>query len=244
MAKVVGKLVILIGLIEAVVANTCNERMCFRCIVVNMIPRLISCAVNSTRITFQMAFPGEFFGSSTAPTYCTDGTTQLPCSTEPLTLNRLTDGEYGDTSNGVNSSQFIAWNDSSRIALTRAGDDTLSSVRTVNLYFYHNPTVGTGLPEFTLSGSKSETNEGAPVPYTILDNQDLQTTDAQIRNVTLALTQAIMEEANRFHIRFSLMTGVQQFALSEVELCSDIGKQFDNTECKISTYISLSTSQS
>ena len=202
----------------------------------------ISFIVDPTRITLFVPFPGEFFGSATAPTDCTDGTGQLSCSTDPLTLNRLTDGEYGDTSNGVNSSQFIAWNESSRIAPASTGDDTLGSVRTVNLYFYHNPTLGIDLPEFILSASNSETGLGDTLPYTILSNQDLEASDAQIRNVTLALTQDIMEEANRFHIRFSLMSDVQQFALSELELCSDIGKHFYTTECKISIHISLSTS--
>ena len=199
---------------------------------------MIFLAVDPSRITFFSPFPGELFGSATAPTYCTDVTTLLSCSTDPLTLNRLTDGEYGDTSNGVNSSQFIAWNDSSRIVLTRSGGtDTLGAVRTVNLYFYHDLALGIGLPEFILSASNSETRLGDTLPYTILSNQDLEASDAQIRTVTLALTQAIMEEANRFHIRFSLMTGVQQFALSEVELCSDIGKQFDNTECHLYFFV-------
>ena len=198
---------------------------------------MIFVAVDPTRITFFSPFPGEFFGSSTAPTYCTSSTTLLSCGTDPLTLNRLTDGEYGDTSNGVNSSQFIAWNESSRISLASTGVNSLGSVRTVNLYFYHNPVLGIGLPEFTLSASNSETRLGDTLPYTILSNQDLEASDAQIRTVTLALTQAIMEEANRFHIRFSLMTDVQQFALSEVELCSDIGKQFDNTECHLYFFV-------
>ena len=182
--------------------------------------------MDPTRISFHATFPGEFFGSPTIPTYCINGTS-LTCSTEPLTLNRLTDGEYGDGSDRVDYSQFIAWNNNSKVTLTRSGaTSTLNSVRTVNLFFYHDPALGIGLPEFNLSGSISETMPGAPLPYTILGNQDIGAGDAQVRNVTLALTQNIVGDANRFHITFSLASGVQQFALSEVELCSDVGKLF------------------
>ena len=183
-------------------------------------------AVEPNRITFDATFPGEFFGSPTIPTYCINATL-LTCSTEPLTLNRLTDGEYGDGSDRVDYSQFVAWNGVSRITLTRTGGlGTLNSVRTVNLFFYHDPALGIGLPEFNLSGSISETLPGTPLLYTILGNQDLGAGDTQVRNVTLALTQSIVGDANRFHIAFSLISGVQQFALSEVELCSDVGKLF------------------
>ena len=92
------------------------------------------------------------------------------------------------------------------------------------MYFYHDQSLGVGLPEFSLSGSSSESDTGPIVPYTILGNQDLAASDAQIRNVTLFLTESIAVEATRFHIAFSLMSGVRQFALSEVELCSNQGK--------------------
>ena len=183
----------------------------------------LSSTVDPSRITFHTTFPGEFFGSPTIPAYCTN-VTYLVCSTEPLTLNRLTDGNGSDR---VDSSQFIAWNNMSRVTLTRGGaTSTLNSVRTVNLFFYHDPALGIGLPEFNLSGSISETVPGTPLLYTILGNQDLGAGDTQVRNVTLALTQSIVGDANRFHIAFSLISGVQQFALSEVELCSDVGKLF------------------
>ena len=186
----------------------------------------LSSTVDPTRIAFHATFPGEFFGSSTIPTNCINGTI-LNCITEPLTLNRLTDGDYGDTSDRVDYSQFIAWNNVSRVTLTRAdGSSALNSVRTVNLFFYHDPALGIGLPEFNLTGSTSETKPGATLPYTILGNQDLGAGDAQVRNVTLALPQSIVGDANRFHVAFTLMSGIQQFALSEVELCSDVGKLF------------------
>ena len=113
----------------------------------------------------------------------------------------------------------------SRIALTRAGGtDTLGSVRTINLFFYHDPTLGVGLSELTISASTSEAEPGDPLLYDILGNQDLAAGDAQVRNVTIALSSNIVGDANRIHIAFSPTNGVQQFALSEVELCSDIGR--------------------
>ena len=93
------------------------------------------------------------------------------------------------------------------------------------MYFYHDRVMGAGLPQFKLSSSTSEIMAGTPIPYTILGNQDLAAGDAQVRNVTLALCldDVVRVEGNRFHIQFSLTSGVEQFAISEVELCTDTG---------------------
>ena len=178
--------------------------------------------MDPTRISLYDPLPGDFFGNSTIPDSCS-GAPTLICN--DLSINPLTDGEYGDTSNGVDSSQFIAWSESSRIILARAGDtDTLVSVRTINLFFYHDPALGIGLPELTISATITDIDPGDPLLYDILGNQDLAAGDAQVRNVTIALSSNIVGDANRIHISFSLTNGVQQFALSEVELCSDIGR--------------------
>ena len=98
-------------------------------------------------------------------------------------------------------------------------------MRQVKLYFYHEPASGIGLPEISLSGSTSDLLMlGDPLTYTILDNQDLTVDDAQVRNLTLALTEPITELVNRFHIQFSLTDNIQQFVVSEVQLCSNEGK--------------------
>ena len=96
----------------------------------------------------------------------------------------------------------------------------------VSLNFYHEPASGIGLPTFNLSASTSEliTMLGDPLTYTILDNQDLTVDDAQVRNLTLALTEPITEPVNRFHIEFFLSDSIKQFAVSEVQLCNDSGK--------------------
>ena len=66
---------------------------------------------------------------------------------------------------------------------------------------------------------------GDPLTYTILGNLDLSQDDAQVRNVTLALTELPTEFANRFHIDFTLTDSIQQFAISELQLCGDEGNQ-------------------
>ena len=165
-------------------------------------------------------FPGDFFGNSTTPS-CR-GSSALICSVDQVPV---TNGIYGYTPNGINSTEFLAWNESSRITLRRAGElDTLTAVRQVKLYFYHEPASGIGLPEFNLSGSIFDSVPGSPLTYTILDNQDLTVDDAQVRNLTLALTEPVTEPVNRFHIQFSLTDNIQQFAVSEVQLCSNEGK--------------------
>ena len=164
--------------------------------------------------------PGDFFGNSTYPDSCIllSGDTALSCLAGQSPIH---DGEYA-TPGRVDSSQFMAWNESSRITLTQTGaTDTLVGVRQINLNFYHEPEAGIGLLEFTLSVSMSDAMTGASLPYTFLNNQDLSVDDAQVRNVTLALTEPITGDANRFHIEFSLTSDIQQFAVSEVQLCED-----------------------
>ena len=101
----------------------------------------------------------------------------------------------------------------------------VAAVKQINLFFYHEPASGVGLPEFRLSASTSDNVLGDPLTYTILGNQDLSQDDAQVRNVTLALTELPTESANRFHIGFTLTDSIQQFAISELQLCGDQGNQ-------------------
>ena len=147
------------------------------------------------------------------------GEPPLACTTSPIT-----DGDYGDTSNGVVSSEFMAWSSNSRVTFTIVGTDTFSQLRKINLAIYHDRTVGAGLPSITLSASISETMPGTAIPYTILDNEDLEAGDAQVRNVTLVLVGVQRIEGNRFHIGFSFTSGIELFAISEVELCTDTGR--------------------
>ena len=130
----------------------------------------------------------------------------------------ILDGSSGASSGSVDPSEFLAWNEDSRITLVRAG---IPDALQINLYFYHEPSSGIGLPELQLSASISDLTPGDPLTYTILSNQDLSVDDAQVRNVTLAFTEPKPTPVNRIHIRFSLTSSIRQFAISEVQLCAD-----------------------
>ena len=182
-----------------------------------------SFTVMPTQTYFPMPFPGEFNGISTTPTSsgCNNVGSEILCNSGDIVL---TDGAFGDEGGSIDPTKFIAWNDSSRISIQHS--DAVAAVKQVNLFFYHEPASGVGLPEFKLSASISDTDLGNPLNYTILGNQDLSQDDAQVRNVTLALTELPTESANRFHIKFTLTDSIQQFAISELQLCGDQGNQY------------------
>ena len=185
------------------------------------------CTVEPDQVFLPLPFPGDFLGVSTTPD-CPDGSTTLICM---ITLFNvvIADGRSGDNPGDTDPTEFMAWNGSSKITLVRVGVDTVTQV---NLYFYHEPAAGIGLPEFTLSASTFDTqNLGSPLTYTILGNQDLTEDDVQVRNVMLALTEQIAVSSNRFHIRFSLTDSIQQFAVSEIQLCSDERELYDCIHC-------------
>ena len=117
----------------------------------------------------------------------------------------IINGRFGDTPSNIDPSEFLAWSESSRFTLIRSGgDNTLDTLRQINLYFYHESALGIGLPELTLSVLNSDTDVGSSLTYIILNNQDLTLDDAQVRNVTLAFTEAITGPVNRVHITFAL----------------------------------------
>ena len=88
--------------------------------------------------------------------------------------------------------------------------------------------MGIGLPQFTLITSGSTLLIGTPLLYTLLGNQDLSSGDATVRNVTIALTTT--KSNTFFHIQFAMTSEIHQFAVSEVQLCSDAG---NNNCCAI-----------
>ena len=180
-------------------------------------------AVTPTVVTLPTSFPGDFFGVSTLPDCSFTTGTLLVCSVNEVVI---TDGRVGHTSDSIDPTEFMAWNDNSRIILQRPGNQGgVDTVRQVNIYFYHEPAAGIGLPDITISVSNDVIPPFGPsLPYTILGNQDLTADDAQVRNVTLALTEQITGSPTRLHINFSLTDSIQQFAVSEVQLCSDDGK--------------------
>ena len=182
-----------------------------------------------TQTNFPAPFPGEFNGVSTTPTIpnCLNLGSEILCDENSIATIILTDGAFGDEGGSIDPTKFIAWSDSSRISIQHAG--AVAAVKQANLFFYHEPASGVGLPEFTLSASTSDTILGDPLTYTILGNQDLSQDDAQVRNVTLALTELPTESTNRFHIGFTLTDSIQQFAISEIQLYGDQGNHYYNT---------------
>ena len=190
------------------------------CGTVGLLIICISLAVEPNQIGFRAPFPGEFFGNSTSPASCFGGTVRY-CD---IISNPLTDGDYADTLDRVYSSKFIAWGESSQFHLIAHDNNYFHSIKTINLFFYHNQMLGMGLPRsVNISFSTSDIDEGIIREYTIIGNQDLVSGDSKVRNVTLVLTENIVGDASRFYITFSRTNGPQVFALSEVELCSNTG---------------------
>ena len=113
-----------------------------------------------------------------------------------------------------------------RIVLQCISGGSVATIKQVNLYFYHDPASGLGLPEFSLSASNYESEPGDPLSFVVFWNQKLSM-DAEssgIRNVILVITKQIAENSGHFHIGFTLMGDVKQFAVSELHI-SDTGSK-------------------
>ena len=170
-----------------------------------------------TRGRFGAPFPGNFFGHSTHPEGCTSVKNELICANINNTV--LIDGTFGDETRTLLPRGFHAWNSDSRLAFEYISAAVI--VRQFNLFFYHNPSMRIGLPQFTLTTSDSAVLGGSPLQYTLLGNQDLSSGDATVKNATIVLTTP---ESNAFfHIQFAMTSEIHQFAVSEVQLCNDTG---------------------
>jgi len=171
---------------------------------------------------FPEPLPGDFNGVPTAPADgCFVSSSSITCNNISDTV--FTDGTVGDETGSLMPTSFHAWSESSGFSLSHS----TARVRQVKLFFYHQPSMGIGLPQFELSATESNVVPGMSfLQYTILGNQDLSEDDAAVRNVTLALTTS--QSNDNFHIRFSLpseTSEIQQFAISEVDLFSDEGNK-------------------
>ena len=175
----------------------------------------IVAVITPTAARFQEPFPGDFFGHSTRPEGCISLTSEIICTDVHDTL--FTDGIVGDETGTLSPATFHAWNSDSRISF----EHTTATVRQLNLFFYHNSSLGIGLPQFTFITTDSPALSGTPLQYTLLGNQDLSSGDATVRNVTIALTTT--KSNTFFHIEFAMTSEIHQFAVSEVQLCSDAG---------------------
>ena len=177
----------------------------------------IVAVIRPTRARFQEPFPGDFFGNSTRPegSSCIYLTNEIICTDVNDTV--FTDGIVGDETGTLSPAAFHAWNTDSRLSF----EHTTGAVRQLNLFFYHNPSLGIGLPQITFITTGSTALTCKPLQYTLLGNQDLSSGDATVRNVTIALTTT--KNNTFFHIKFAMTSEIHQFAVSEVQLCSDEG---------------------
>ena len=179
-------------------------------------------AVLPSQIILLLPFPIKLFVDSSLPT-CLGGTALLICNSDEFMLN---DGEVGYSEGSTVPSEFLVWTNSSRIVLQCISGGSVATIKQVNLYFYHDPASGLGLPEFSLSASNYESEPGDPLSFVVFWNQKLSM-DAEssgIRNVILVITKQIAENSGHFHIGFTLMGDVKQFAVSELHI-SDTGSK-------------------
>ena len=110
---------------------------------------------------FPEPLPGDFSGIPTAPKdRCFVASSIIACSSIKDTV--LTDGMVGDETGSLMPASFHAWSDSSRFSLAH----NAATVRQVKLFFYHQPSMGIGLPQFTLSASSSPIIPGSVSHYT------------------------------------------------------------------------------
>ena len=151
--------------------------------------------------------------SNNIPASCSPVAGSVICSDSLLLFD---DGIHGDETDSLVVSDFYTWNASSTLSFQVGG----FTVRQMNLFFYHEPSAGIGLPDFKFSVSDSAL-PGNPLPYTILDNQDLKEDDATVRNVTFAFPDPMADV--QFQIEFSMTENIKEFAISELQLCTDEG---------------------
>ena len=64
----------------------------------------------------------------------------------------------------------------------------LSSLSSIVLYFFNNPTQQIGLPSVTLRGSSNATAIPFLISYVYNDNDILMNNDSQLRNMSLSIT--------------------------------------------------------
>ena len=106
--------------------------------------------------------------------------------------------------------QFFAFGRQSNNSLGRVTFTLPGSVSTVVLYFFNSPNTSIGLPMISVFTMRS------PVGYFFANNDDLNQTDSQLRNVTLHLQQ--LTSAVQLDFTFTNQSAIDWLLLSEVIL--------------------------
>ena len=143
----------------------------------------------------------------------------LICNPDDIILRN---GVIGSERDNIDPTEFLAWSASSSIVLQC--EEEVKSVRAINIYFYHDPASGAVLPDFNVSGSHFDSQAGDPLNYIVVWNQDTTKSDTTgVQNVILNFTQQFAENFTYLHIGFDLENSSQQFVISELDVCYDLG---------------------
>ena len=156
--------------------------------------------------------------AETIPSGCMEFPGNLVCDPS----SPLLDGDKGSEENPINS-EIHSWNSSLSPSVTieftqNRGTPQPITIRHFNLFFYHTPSMGIGLPDVQLKGVSSGTR--TPLPYLITGNQDLSKDDDRRRNITLSMLSP--SGYNRYELTFDFnvnLNGISEMLLSEIELC-------------------------
>ena len=129
---------------------------------------------------------------------------------------RLADGSHGSPT--LNASAVQAWSQDAYTVCASFGTvGSNRSVTGINLYFYHIPSHGIGLPN-DIRITRSDVTSQALIE----GNQDMSQDDNQLRNVTL-VPQSLPSSGILVNIEFifaSFRDRVDWLLLTEVEICT------------------------
>ena len=130
----------------------------------------------------------------------------------------LRDSELGPVESPYTSNVVHAWSSAEKVVITYTyASSGTYNFRHINLFFYHIPTLGIGLPNieiFVIEGSTATS-----LPYYITDNEDLTPEDSGRRDVTLSFLDG-GQTSRAYRIEFDFeSTNVQWLVLSEIIMC-------------------------
>ena len=122
--------------------------------------------------------------------------------------------------------KFVAWTVSSQNYIVFVPTVKPLAVSAIDIYFYHNPGQGIGLPNFELHGLSSDVAD-SPSPtdpelnFEIINNSELSQEDQQLRRIILVITTPSPFTAYSIRWSFDNLINISWFVLSEILLCND-----------------------
>ena len=147
---------------------------------------------------------------------CGSSTVLADSTTTPTESLNLSDPNYVRNFATYNSSlsPYIVFQFGSVIPLSR-----------VDLYFLHYPALNIGLPNLQLfeASSLADTSGGTLIPYTLINNGNLDSGDMSVRRVTLlfnAGSVTVTRQHFRLDMSFSDLYNTEWFFLSGVRFCN------------------------